>query len=300
MSINLNTGARLVIMGMIVSLILAAIKFVVGIAGHSYALVADGLESSTDVISSFVIMLGISYASKPPDKEHPFGHGRFETLISFVTILFLLGTAVVIAYNSIRNILTPHELPKLYTIYVLAAVILIKEILYRIIRKRNKTLNSPALEAEAQHHRSDAITSLSAFAGIIVAVMLGKGYEAADDWAALIAALVIVYNCYRISQPAYRELMDEQNHTILYHDVAMLARSVPGVIDTEKCFIRKAGMNFLVDLHIEVNADMTVRDSHDIAHLVEEKLLRSDLRIVYVAIHVEPHDNIKRQPNYLT
>lgn len=299
MSIALHTGARLVIIGMLVSLILAGIKFFVGIAGHSYALVADGLESSTDVISSFIIMLGIGYASKPPDKEHPFGHGRFETLISFVTILFLLGTAVIIAYNSIQNIMTPHDIPKTYTIYVLAAVILIKEFMYRFIKQRNKNIKSPALEAEAEHHRSDAITSLSAFVGIIVALILGKGYESADDWAALVAALVIVYNCYRISKPAFSELMDEQNHTELYGQVAQVAKSVPGVTDTEKCFIRKAGMNFLVDLHIEVDANLSVRESHDIAHLVEEKLLRSDLHIVYVAIHVEPDDNIIRQPTYL-
>lgn len=297
--IQIQGGVKAILLGMVVSLLLAGIKLFTGVVGHSYALVADGLESSTDIVSSFIVVLGITYASRPADKEHPFGHGRVETLIAFVTILFLLGTAVIIAVQSIKNIMNPHEAPAGYTLIVLGVVILIKEGMYRYFKKQNQGVNSTALATEAEHHRSDAISSMSAFVGVGVALIMGKGFESADDWAALVAAGVIMYNCYRISKPAFSELMDEQNHPQLFNQIAELAQSIAGVEDTEKIFIRKNGMNFLVDLHLEVDGEMSVRDSHIIAHLVEEKLINSDLKIIYVALHVEPHDNVIRKPQYL-
>jgi len=282
-----------------ISAVLAFIKLIAGWLGHSFALTADGLESISDVFGSFIMMLGLRYTSKPPDKEHPFGHGRVEPLLAMVIIILLLTTAGSIIYFSIDNILTPHEAPRLFTLLISAMVIIVKEIIFRWIRRSNAQLNSSVLAAESMHHRSDAISSLAAFTGISLALLLGKGYESMDDWFALVAAVIILYNCYVIFRPAFSELMDEQNQIELLERIKTVARTVDGISDIEKCYIRKNGMNFLVDIHIEVDGNMSVYESHILAHKVEEILLQSDMNIIYVATHVEPDDNIIRKPYYL-
>ncbi|HNC34606.1 MAG TPA: cation diffusion facilitator family transporter, partial [Bacteroidia bacterium] len=189
--------------------LLAGIKWIVGYFGNSYALIADAIESTTDIFSSILVLLGLKYASRPADKNHPYGHGRVEPLITFVVVGILVSAATVIAIESIKNIRTPHQIPETYTLAVLAVIIVSKELFYRIVSKRNKKINSSALKADAWHHRSDAITSLAAFIGIAFAIYLGDGYEAADDWAALVASGFIFYNSYLIFRPALGEIMDE-------------------------------------------------------------------------------------------
>lgn len=276
------------IVSMLISLLLAVVKGGAGIFGNSYALVADALESFSDVIGSIFVWFGLRYASRPPDQEHPFGHGRAEPLVTFAVVGLLLMTAVYIIYQSIVNIITPHLLPATYTLIVLGGVIVVKELMYRWVSHKSKTTNSTALKADAQHHRSDAITSLSAFIGISVALFLGPGYEAADDWAALVAAFVIIYNSYLIFKPAWGEIMDEQNHTELIAMIKDLALSIKGVVDTEKCYVRKAGINYLIDLHLEVDGSISVFEGHEIAHRVEDLLKSSEMGIIYVSMHVEP------------
>ena len=273
---------------MLLSLVMAIIKGVAGIFGNSYALVADALESVSDVISSLLVWLGLKYASKPPDEGHPFGHGRAEPLVTFVVVGFLILTAGVIIYQSIINIMTPHKLPAHFTLIILGVVIIAKELMYRWVIKKSNSTNSTALKADAQHHRSDAITSLSAFVGISIAIYLGPGYEAADDWAALIAAFVILYNSFMIFKPAWGEIMDEQNHSELIQKIKVCALEVEGVKDTEKCYVRKAGINYLIDLHLEVDGSISVFDGHEIAHRVEDKLKSCGWGIIYVSMHVEP------------
>src|SRR6188474_879482 len=168
--------------------LLAIIKWVTGYFGNSYALIADAIESTTDFFASFLVLFGLKYASRPADKNHPYGHGRAEPLITFLIVGFLITSATVIAYESILNIRTPHELPRPFTLFVLGAIIIWKEISYRVVIQRSKETNSSSLKADAWHHRSDAITSIAAFVGISVALFFGEGYEAADDWAALFAA----------------------------------------------------------------------------------------------------------------
>jgi len=246
------------------------------------------LESLSDVISSLLVWLGLKYASKPPDEGHPFGHGRAEPLVTFAVVGLLVVTAFIIIYQSIINIMTPHKLPAMFTLIVLAAVIIAKELMYRWVSKKSKTSNSTSLKADAQHHRSDAITSFSALIGIGIALYLGPGYEAADDWAALVAALVILYNSFLIFKPAWGEIMDEQNHNDLILKIKECALQVDGVLDTEKCYVRKAGVNYLIDLHLEVDGSISVFDGHEIAHRVEDKLKSCGLGIIYVSMHVEP------------
>jgi cation diffusion facilitator family transporter len=271
----------------------AIAKGITGIFGNSYALIADAIESTTDVFSSIFVLLGLKYANKPPDANHPYGHGKAEPLVTFAISGFLVASATVIAYQSIENIQTPHEIPEPYTLIVLAVIVVIKEFFYRVVSKKSDETKSTALKADAWHHRSDAITSLMAFIGISIALFLGKGYEAADDWAALLASGFILYNAYQILRPALGEVMDEHMYDDMIKNIRKEAGKVPGVKETEKCFVRKAGMTFHVDLHIAVNAGISVKEGHYIAHRVKDQLLSELPEIADVLIHIEPFEELK-------
>jgi cation diffusion facilitator family transporter len=270
--------------------LLALIKGIAGYFGNSYALIADAIESTTDIFSSFLVLFGIKYSNKPADKNHPYGHGRAEPLITFLVVGFLITSATIIAYESVQNINTPHELPHAWTLWVLGAIILWKEISYRIVLRKSKETNSSSLKADAWHHRSDAITSVAAFIGISTAIILGKGYESADDWAALFASGFILYNSYLIFRPALGEIMDEHVHDDLIEEIRTIASQVNGVVATEKCFIRKAGMVYHVDLHACVNGSISVKQGHDIAHLLKDTLRKEIPQLGHVLIHIEPND----------
>lgn len=268
---------------------LAVIKGLAGIFGNSYALIADAIESTTDIFSSLLVLFGIKYSNKPADENHPYGHGRAEPLVTFLVVGFLITSATVIAYESIINIRTSHELPKSWTLLVLGAIIIWKECSFRIVMKRSKETNSSSLKADAWHHRSDAITSIAAFIGISIALVLGKGYETADDWAALFASAFILYNSYLIFRPALGEIMDEHLYDDLIEDIRRVSHQVDGIIDTEKCFIRKSGMRYHVDLHARVDANITVKEGHDLAHLLKDTLRSEIPELGHVLIHVEPN-----------
>ncbi len=268
---------------------LAIIKGLAGFFGNSYALIADAIESMTDIFSSFLVLFGLTYASRPADKNHPYGHGRAEPLITFLVVGFLITSATIIAYESIKNIGTPHELPKIWTLFVLAPLIIWKEISFRLVMKKAKETNSSSLKADAWHHRSDAITSVAAFIGISIALYFGTGYETADDWAALFAAGFIFYNSYLIFRPALGEIMDEHLYDDLVEDIRKVSLTVDGIVNTEKCFIRKSGMKYHVDLHATVNADITVKQGHAIAHKLKETLRNDIPQVGEVLIHIEPN-----------
>ena len=269
---------------------LAFVKGLAGILGNSYALIADAIESTTDIFSSFLVLFGLKYANKPADENHPYGHGRAEPLITFIVVGFLITSATIIAYESIQNITTPHDAPKSWTLILLAAIILWKEFSFRKVMKRAVETNSSSLKADAWHHRSDAITSVAAFIGISIALLFGNGYESADDWAALFATGFILYNSYLIFRPALGEIMDEHLYDDLILEIREVSHKVKGVIDTEKCFIRKAGMKYHVDLHATVDANLTVKEGHDIAHLLKDTLRAKIPQLGHVLIHIEPNE----------
>lgn len=274
---------------------LALIKGFAGFFGNSYALIADAIESTTDIFASFLVLLGFKYAKRPADENHPYGHGKIEPIITFLVVAFLVISATVIAYESIENIQTPHKVPKPWTLLVLGLIILWKEISYRVVLKKSKETNSTSLNADAWHHRSDAITSIMAFIGISIAIFFGKGYETADDWAALLASAFIFYNSYLILRPALGEMMDEQRYEDLLADIRLKSLEVKGVTGTEKCYIRKAGMKFHVDLHAMVNGTISVTEGHDIAHRLKDYLRAELPNIGHVLIHIEP-DDLKINP----
>ncbi len=268
---------------------LAVIKGLAGFFGNSYALIADAIESTTDIFASFLVLFGIKYSNKPADKNHPYGHGRAEPLITFLVVGFLITSATIIAYESIINIRTPHDLPKSWTLFVLGAIIIWKEYSFRLVMKRSLETNSSSLKADAWHHRSDAVTSIAAFIGISIALILGNGYESADDWAALFASGFILYNSYLIFRPALGEIMDEHLNDDLIAEIRKVSYQVDGIIDTEKCLIRKAGMKYHVDLHAIVDANISVKEGHELAHNLKDVLRSKIPELGHVLIHVEPH-----------
>ncbi len=285
-----NLAIRTVIFSMLGNVVLAVIKFLAGIFGNSYALIADGIESVVDVFASVLVLFGLKYSARPADDNHPYGHGKAEPLITFLVVVFLIISAGTIAWQAFQHILTPHELPKPFTLVVLAGIIIWKEISFHVVMRRSKKLNSGALKAEAWHHRSDAITSVAAFIGITIAIFGGKGFEVADDYAALLAVIFILYNCYKIFRPALGEVMDENNYEYLTKQIREVSLSVPGVKGTEKCFIRKAGMEYHVDLHALVSGDLTVTEGHDISHQLKDMLCKVIPELGNVLIHIEPFE----------
>lgn len=287
---NQQTAIRTTYFSIFGNASLSVIKWLTGYFGNSYALIADAIESTTDIFSSLLVLLGLKYTNRPADSNHPYGHGRLEPLITFIVVAFLVTSATIIAYESIVHINTPHELPKVYTLFVLAPLIIWKEISFQFVIRKAKQTNSSSLKADAWHHRSDAITSVAAFVGISIALFFGKGYEAADDWAALFASGFILYNSYKIFRPALGEIMDENQYDDLIADIRKVSQTVEGVIATEKCFIRKSGMIYHVDLHVTVDANISVKHGHDIAHKLKDTLRQNLPQLGHVLIHIEPNE----------
>jgi len=288
MSARLQRSLRATFLGLGVNVLLAAGKFAAGVYGHSHALVADAVESFADVLSSLIVWRGLVVAAAPPDDDHPYGHGKAEPLAAAFVATMLLLAAAGIALKSIQEIITPHHGPAPFTLLVLFGVVVIKETLFRFAFREGDAVDSSAVRSDAWHHRSDAVTSLAAAIGIGVALVGGKGYEAADDVAAIVAAGIIAWNGWRLLRPALDELMDATPNPTLARQIRTLARAVPGVSDVEKCLVRKMGYQYFVDMHVEVNPQLTVQAAHIIAHAVKDHI-RTELPAVRdVLVHIEP------------
>lgn len=281
-------GIKSTLIGIIVSLCLSIVKGIAGVLGHSYALIADAIESFSDVFSSLILWFGLKVAARPPDEDHPYGHGKAEPLATIIVGLALLVAATIITIESIQHLVTPHKVPAPFTLIVLVLVIATKELMFRYVIDIGEETESQAVKADAFHHRSDAITSGAAFIGISIALIGGEGYEGADDWAALLAAVVIIYNAVRIVKPAIAEIMDAAPSEEILEKVKVIASSVDHVTGLEKCFVRKMGFDYYVDLHVVVDGNMSVREGHKIAHEVKDAILEAYPRINDVLIHIEP------------
>ncbi|MCP4660351.1 MAG: cation transporter [bacterium] len=287
---SLQSGLRVSEVGIAANVVLAIIKIATGIIGNSYALVADGIESTTDVVSSLVVWSGLRISAKPPDRNHPYGHGKAESMAAVTVSLTLIGAALLLATQSVREIHTPHHAPEWYTLVVLVAVIVTKEALYRLVSGVGDSLKSRSLQSDAWHHRSDAVTSLAALVGISVALIGGEGFEIADDCAALVACAIIFTNGVRLLRPAVDEVMDAAVPETVENQIRRIAADVEGVREIEKCRIRKSGLGLLMDIHTVVDGDISVRRGHEIAHQVKDRLLASSLPIVDVVVHTEPDE----------
>ncbi|MBI5217057.1 MAG: cation transporter [Ignavibacteriae bacterium] len=281
-------GMKTSVIGILVNAVLAAVKGITGIFGNSYALVADAIESSLDVFSSAIVWGGLKISTLPADADHPYGHGKAEPLAGALVSIGLLAGAVIIIIQSVHEIITPHHAPEPFTLIVLVAVILTKEILFRFVIRVGKEVNSTAVKGDAWHHRSDAITSAAAAVGISLALVGGEGYESADDYAALFVSVIIAINAFRIFRPALNEIMDAAPQPEIENSVREIAGKVEGVMWLEKCNVRKMGFDFFVDLHVTVDATITVHEGHEVARRVKSAVCKSNARILDVLVHIEP------------
>ena len=267
---------------------LASIKILAGVFGNSYALIADGIESTSDIVSSLIVWGGLRVAVSPADERHPYGYGKAEALSGIVASLALLAAAAMIAVQSIREILTPHHLPHWSTLLVLVVVVATKAGLARWIGDIGEDAASTSLQADAWHHWADALTSIAAFIGISIGLIGGPGYEPADDWAALLACCIIVFSGVSLLRMAVRDLLDVAPAKEFEQKVRELALGVEGVQALDKCRIRKSGTAYFVELHVEVDGQATVQEGHDIGGKVRSVLRKSPLRIADAFIHIEP------------
>lgn len=282
-------GQALALQGIAINIVLAAIKIGAGVIGHAYALIADGVESLLDVGSSIIIWSGLKFAARPPDEEHPYGHGKAEPIAGLVIALIVISAAAGLAVESVRGLrAAEQQMPKAFTLVVLVGVVVIKEFLYRRLQKAGTEAASTALNAEAWHQRSDAITSVAGFIGISIALIGGPGFEVADKWAALAACAVIGTNGVLLLIPAFREIMDTAPPRDLTAAIRVTAQTVADVRAIDKCHVRKMGLEYYVDIHVRVDGALTVRRGHEIAHEVKDRLRECHPAVRDVLVHIEP------------
>jgi cation diffusion facilitator family transporter len=289
---NLQTGARIALLGLFINIGLAVIKIAAGLLGNAYVLIADGIESALDVGGSVIIWGALKFASRPPDATHPYGHGKAEPFAAIVVSVGVLAAALGLAISSVRELFLPRHGPAPFTLIVLILAVVIKETLYRYVVRIGRDAESTAIQTDAWHHRTDAMTSVAAFIGISLALIGGKAWQGADDWAALFACALIAANGYRLLRPALYEILDTAPRGEIVGVVRGAARSVKGVREVEKLFIRKMGLSFYVDLHVKVDGDISVREGHRIAHEVKRAIQESDRRVADVLVHIEPAENL--------
>ena len=285
---------RLAQIGMLLNMVLAVVKVLAGLIGHSYALIADGIESAADIFGSLIVWSGLRVARRSADTAYPFGYGKAEALAAAAVGLMLVGAAIGISIEAIREILIPHHAPAPFTLVVLVGVVLIKELFFRRVQRAAVASGSTAVRADAWHHRSDAITSLAAFIGISIALIGGPGWEQADDWAALLAACVIVYNGVQVMRPALQELMDRAPGAPLLTRVEHAAHSVTGVLATEKLKMRRAGTAYYVDLHVQADPTLSLHQAHILSGMVKSAIRSAVPEVSGVLIHMEPYEDVRR------
>ena len=282
-------GIRSAQAGLLINVVLVVVKLIAGIVGNTYALIADAIESSTDVFSSLIVWAGLSIAARPADEDHPYGHGKAEPLAAAVVSILLLGAALGISILAIREIRTPHHSPAPFTLFVALGVMIVKEILHRRVQTVGAQVGGTAVAADAWHHRSDAISSLAAFIGIGIALWGGKGWESADDWAALVAALITGVNGVRALQPAIAHLMDAAPDRMMLDRACAAARGVEGVRNIESLNLRSSGLGFFVDLHAQADATLTLEEAHLLSGMIKSAICAEIPEVVKVLVHMEPY-----------
>lgn len=275
---------------MLVNLALATAKLFAGVTGHTYALIADAVESTIDIFSSLVVWSGLHIAAQPADEDHPYGHGRAEALAGALVALIVISAAIGIAVQAVREIRTPHHTPAAWTLVVLSAVIIIKEWLFRRVFAVGSDVGSTAVVADAQHHRSDVFTSAAAFVGISVALIGGPGWGWADGVAALFASGVILYNGVRILGPSVNDLMDRAPDDTVVRQISDAAHSVHEVCAIEKLKVRKAGLAYFVDLHVQADAQLSFHEAHIVSGKVKGAIREAVPLVSEVLIHMEPYE----------
>jgi cation diffusion facilitator family transporter len=287
---NLQTGIRAAQAGLVVNLLLAVGKLAAGIVGNSYALIADAVESTTDVFSSLIVWGGLRVAAQPADESHPYGHGKAEAIAGAMVALMLFAAAASVAWSAVREMNRPNHPPEPFTLAVVAGVVIVKEILFRRVVRVGEAMSSTAVQGDAWHHRSDAITSAAAFFGIGLAIFGGPRFNSADEWAALLATVVIAFSGVRLLIPAVNDLMDRMPDAQTMAEIERAATSVDGVRATEKLRVRKLGIDYFVDLHVQADPTLSLHDAHVLSGKVKGAIRAAVPAVKEVLIHMEPFE----------
>jgi cation diffusion facilitator family transporter len=283
-------GIRFAQFGLLINAALAVFKLVAGVVGNSYALIADGIESTADIFASVIVWSGLRIAAREANQDYPFGYGKAESLAAAMVSLMMLGAAVGVAVQAVREIVTPHHAPAPFTLAVLVAVVVVKELLFRRVTAVSAEVGSDAVRADAWHHRSDALTSVAAFIGISVALWGGPGWESADDWAAIAASFVIAYTGFHLMRPAVQTLMDRTAEPELLARITQISLGVDDVLAIEKLKVRRAGMSYFVDVHVQAAPTMSLHDAHIVSGKVKRAIMIALPKVEGVLIHMEPHE----------
>ena len=291
MAVDPSRGIRTAQLGLLVNAALAVVKVLAGVIDNSYALIADGIESTADLLSSTIVWGGLRIATRDANPEYPFGYGKAESLAAATVSLMLLGAAIAISIEAVREIVTPHHAPAPWTLAVLVIVVFTKEVLFRKVQHVGSEIGSEVVYADAWHHRSDAITSSAAFVGISIALIGGEGWESADDWAALVASAVIAWNGVSILQRAVGGLMDRSAEPEIRNIIYDAACAVEHVRAVEKVIVRRAGTYFFADLHVQADPEMSLQAAHAVGHAVKGAIMTRLPNVRGVLVHMEPFEN---------
>ncbi len=288
-------------LGVATNLVMAALKITAGIFGNTYALVADGVESLADVAASLIVWGGITVGARPADEDHPYGHGKAESVAAAAVSLMLLAAAVLIAIQAVAEIRTPHRFPAAWTLGVLLMVVVVKGLLVRRVRAVGVASGSAAVEADAMHHLSDALTSGAAFIGISAA-LLGEHYggsirwAAADDWAALVASIVIAGNGVAMFRTGLHDLMDRTPGHAILDPLRAAALGVDGVCAVEKLAARRVGTGYRVNVHVQARPTLTLAEGHVLGGRVKGAMQSAVPRLQSVLVHMEPYELVDTEP----
>jgi cation diffusion facilitator family transporter len=281
-------GRRAALLGLVVALTLGVVQFLGGWFGGSVALKSDAFHSLGDALTSFAVLGALVWAQQPADAEHPYGHTRAEAVAGSNVALLLVVLGVGVGWEALHTVGEPSDPPEWYTPIIAAAGILLKEGLYRYEIRIAQQTGSGAVRASAWDHRLDAFGSLAVLVGLVLARWGGPEWHPADHVAAMAVALVIFLAGARLFWTSLNELMDRQADTGTLEAVRREALATPGVLGVEKLLVRKSGLEHLVDIHVEVDPEMSVRDSHEIGHAVKNRLLEKLITVKDVLVHIEP------------
>lgn len=280
---------RATAVGLVLNLLLAAAKLLAGVLGNTYALIADGLESLTDALSSLLVLGSLRYASRPPDENHPYGHGKAEALAALAVSCLLMALGLGVGVQAVRGIVTGSAsgIPAFWTLPVLIGVVVVKETLFRLMARTGAKSGSTLVHADAWHNRADAITSLAAAIGIGVALLGGPRFAIADDLAAVLASSIVLINAIMLFRQPFLELTDATAPDDLLASVRAAAGEVEGV-GVEKLRARKSGQRYFVDMHLHVAPTMKVEAAHALAGKVRAHVRERVESVADVLIHIEP------------
>jgi cation diffusion facilitator family transporter len=283
-----DQATRAAWVGLIANLGLGVAKLIGGLFGHSFALVSDAVNSLGDTFTSIVVLFALKVAQKPPDEEHPYGHTRAEAIAGTNVALLVIGSALAIGWEALQRIGQENEIPHQWTLWIAGANVVIKEGLYQYKRRVAASTGSRAMIAHAWDHRSDALCSLAVLIGLAAVRFGGEKFHWADSAAALVVVAAILVSAGMVFRKSASELMDSQASPELVEKVRAIAAAVPGVTGVEKLWVRKSGMEYFVDIHIEVPPTMTVAEGHEIGHDVKRRLRQQVPTVRDVLVHLEP------------